>query len=72
MQNQEQKQVIQEKKQEDKKLCPFLTMSVMVAKSSLINGKVVNVPEQQLKISLCIKNNCAMFNETTNKCGLIK
>lgn len=75
--NQEQKIIQaptgQQKNQEEKnKCCPFLTLPVMTQKQTMLNGKVVSLPEAQLKINLCIKENCSLFNTETNKCCLLK
>lgn len=68
------KKVIQAvpKNEEDKRVCPFLTMPVMTQKQTMINGKVVSLPEAQLKINQCIKNACMLYNVEQNKCGLVK
>lgn len=62
------KKVIQAvpKNEEDKRVCPFLTMPVM-----MIN-KFTQKQEAQLKINQCIKNACMLYNGEQNKCGLVK
>lgn len=75
-QNQVKGQVIQApqqqqvKKEDKNKCCPFLTLPVMVNKQTMVSGKIVAVPEAQLKINLCIRENCALF--VNEKCGLLK
>lgn len=65
-----QKQVIQpqlkqeEVKKEKGKCCPFLTLPVMV------QNKLTQRAEPQLRINLCMQDNCALF--INGKCGLIK
>lgn len=65
-----QKQVIQpqlkqeEAKKEKGKCCPFLTLPVMV------QNKFTQKVEPQLRINLCMQDNCALF--MNGKCGLIK
>lgn len=70
----EERKVIQAvpKKEDDKRVCPFLTMPVMTQKQTMINGKVVSLPEAQLKINQCIKGACMLYNSKENKCGLVK
>lgn len=68
----EEKKVIQAVKEDDKRVCPFLTMPVMTQKQTMINGKVVSLPEAQLKINQCIKGACMLYNSKENKCGLVK
>lgn len=58
--------------QEDKRVCPLLTMQITVGKTTMISGKPMTVPEQQLRLNVCIKENCAMFKQDEKKCGLIK
>lgn len=64
----EEKKVIQAvpKKEDDKRVCPFLTMPVM-----MIN-KFTQKQEAQLKINQCIKVACMLYNSKENKCGLVK
>ena len=54
------------------KCCPFLTLPVMVQKQTMINNKIANIQEPQLRINLCMKDSCALFDASNNKCGLIK
>ena len=63
-----------EKEQQLKKpkCCPFLTIPVMTQKQTMINGKVISLPEAQLKINACIEENCAIYNSTIKKCNFSK
>ena len=64
----EEKKVIQlvPKKEDDQRVCPFLTLPIM-----MIN-KFTQKQEAQLKINQCIKVACMLYNSKENKCGLVK
>ena len=62
----EEKKVIQAVKEDDKRVCPFLTMPVMMM------NKFTQKQEAQLKINQCIKVACMLYNAKENKCGLVK